>query len=58
MSRSAVFCRCRECDEQHRVSAADSGDGEAGGSDWKFMWEAGEVSWGWTALAQDAAVSV
>lgn len=51
------LCRCRECDEQHCVSAVDSGDREAGGSHWKSVWETGEVPWRREALSQDAAVS-
>lgn len=49
--------RCRKCDEQHRVSAVDPGDRQAGGSHWKSMWETGQVPWRRETLAQDAAVS-
>lgn len=53
---SVSLYRCGECDEQHRVSAVDPGDRQAGGSHRKSLWEAGEVPWGRETLPQDAAV--
>lgn len=58
MALSVCLYRSRQRYEQHCVSAVDTGDREAGGSNWKSLRETGEVQRRRETLPQDATVSL